>query len=1219
MPPVYSEVIPLESNYRNNDYQVRVRYPEWKALTAQETAVIERYADKIADTLCINTFVGVSRGHGMLDLAFIPIVRQGDHYAKLLSGKIEIVSTPKAKRLKTRADDVATQRWASRSVLDSCRWVKISVQSDGIYYLTHSQLSAMGFSNPANCRVYGYGGHLQPELIDADNDFDDLEPVSLLAVPDGFLFFANGLETFRNGKHVVNHYARSACYFVTEASTPFGSFPSEETTTTAGTDITSFAAYASYNPQEYAWFQGGRQLYENYDYANGNSRNYSLSLPSYPLSDKQGKLSVNFSAANNSKTQVNTTFNGVSLGQMNLTALGDYAFATENEVSFTTASVQTDNSVKFTTTSGNHARLNYFTLSYEGQLTIDGKYQQITFSYQPEKADEVFCLSYANGQQPQVWRLAERGAPATALVGTTTTSEGQAVYRVGVPADGFEHRYVAFDAAAYASYPQPTIVGEVGNQNLHGLQATDMVIITPSSGIFDAQAERLAQAHREVDGIKVVIVRADQIYNEFSSGTPDATAYRRFMKMFYDRAESDATKPRYLLLFGDCAFDNRMLTTNWQNCDPDDFLLCFESENSISDVLCYVMEDYFGLLDDGEGANLLREKTDLGVGRFPVRNLVEAEGVVNKALSYINGEQVGAWKNIVCVMGDDGDANDHLKKADIVANDIENAYPQFEVRKVMWDAYKREVTASGNRYPQVEEIIHKQMEEGALLMNYVGHGSTYILSHEQVIRISDFQNSNTPRMPLWFTAACDVMPFDTQVDNIGETAFLNPNGGALAFIGTARTVYAYKNLELNRRFAKTLFDNDELGRANRLGDAMRICKALQAESDIFNAENKLHYAILGDPALTFGSVKNEVVLDSINGTAVDELPDDFMLHAGGKAVLRGHIQNEEGNKLDTFQGTLTVRFYDSRSTITCLNNNGDAAGPFTFEAYDKILYNGQDSIRNGSFGLTCPIPVDIHYSNEAGRLIFYAVGNDRITEARGYSEDFLLGGTDPELKVNDGPKILAYLNDENFVNGQTVNASPFFIAHLEDSTGINAAGNGLGHDLELIIDGSPALTYNLNDYYVNEFGEYMRGHLTFSIPTLSEGPHKLLFRAWNTVNKSSTTSLDFNVDPSLNPNILSCITTVNPARTQTQFIVNYDRPGCECTFSIDIFDFAGRLLWTHTETGSNDSGYYVIPWNLTTGAGFPLGSGVYLYRVRLQCDSSEEVSEAQKLIINRRQ
>ena len=1222
MLPTYSEVVPLETDYRLFDYTVSVLYPEWIPLTAQETAVAERFADILSDSLLIHSFVGVSRGRGLLDISFVPIVRHGDSFQKLLSGKVLI--TPqvkhKAKRKKGNAPKRAAERtrWAEHSVLASGKWTKIGVTEDGIYHLTNSQLRSMGFS-PQNVRVYGYGGHRQDELIDADADWDDLEVVSLLPTSDGYLFHANGLIHWNGYKHVVNHYARAACYFVTEASSVVESFPAKRSTTLGDTLVHTFEAYAVHDPQEYAWFQGGRQLFESYDYANGSTRSYTFSLPSYAASE-DAQMVVSFSANNSESTQVTPSFNGTPLTAMTISAVtSEYSYASISNRTYSVSTPQLTNTIRFSSTSGRHARLNYFELAYTGMLKIDAQRPFIQFSLPSDSIVKTLCIEYATGQQPQLWRLAEPGLPATCLEGETaeSTDAGGTVHhllRVTVEDDGLEHRYVALDIAA--SYPQPVIVGSLENQDLHAADSLDMVIITPASGIFDSEAERLASLHRELDGMRVGVFRADQIYNEFSSGTPDATAYRRFLKMLYDRTDDKLTDaPRYLLLFGDAAWDNRLLSAAWQNYRPDDFLLCYESENSTSDTECYVMEDYFALLDDGEGSLLTKDKPDVGVGRMPVRTVAEARIIVDKIEAYMRSEQAGAWKNVVSFLGDDGDNNDHMKKADIVANDVATAHPQMEVRKVMWDAYQRESTGSGNRYPQVQQAIKNQMEEGALMINYTGHAATYCLSHEQVLRTEDFAAFSSPRLPLWVTAACDVMPFDTQKENIGETALLNETGAAVAFYGTTRTVYASANLIVNRAFCNAVFDTDELGRPNRLGDAVRYSKVHTIETSSDFPTNKLHFALLGDPALRVGCITNRVVLDSINGTSLDKLPEDFTLHAGGRAKLSGHIEDALGSTIDDFRGTVNVRLYDSERSVTCLNNAGSDRS-FVFKTYDRVLYSSQDSVRTGRFSLTCPIPMDIAYSDAPGRLLFYALSSDRLTEANGNSEDFLLGGTESALNDTIGPHIVAWLDSDDFIEGDVVGTTPFFVAQLEDESGINTSGNSIGHDLELILDGDPSKTYTLNDYYVPEFGDYSRGTVAFSIPALTEGLHSLLFRAWDMQNNASTATLSFHVDPTKQVNVLNLTASVNPATTQTTFVLDYDRPGSPCLFTLEVFDFTGRVLWNHTETSANANSVYTVPWNLTTGSGFPLGTGVYLYRARVRCDESKEVTtKAKKLIV----
>ena len=116
-------------------------------------------------------------------------------------------------------------------------------------------------------------------------------------------------------------------------------------------------------------------------------------------------------------------------------------------------------------------------------------------------------------------------------------------------------------------------------------------------------------------------------------------------------------------------------------------------------------------------------------------------------------------------------------------------------------------------------------------------------------------------------------------------------------------------------------------------------------------------------------------------------------------------------------------------------------------------------------------------------------------------------------------------------------------------------------------------------------------------------------------NNTSVATLDFLVDPALKPQVLQLSASQNPATTATNFLVSYSLPGAECTFTIDVYDFMGRRLWTQTETGSSNAALYSIPWNLCTSAGGRLGSGIYFYRCTVQSAESRRVSETQKIII----
>lgn len=1205
--PVYTEVIPLESDYRRYDYTVAVEYPEWAPLTADEVRRLKRIGTPIAETLQIHSSVSVCRKQGMLDVAFVPIIRKGNSYRKLLSASITI--TPVAKVVPQHGKRDAkkavapAERYTHNSVLASGRWVKIAITSDGMYRLTRSMLKGMGFANPDNVRLYGYGGHRLSEVSEPENEFDDLEEVPLYkANADTWLFWGNGLLYWTGNTRIFNPYATQACYFLTEADGP----GRMETVTADAAPVktyNSFTDHTLYEEDEFAWFHSGRNLYENVNYATKNSHTYTLSAPG--SMNENESLTIAFTAGAPTSTQVTPTVNGRTLPVMTLSSTSKYIYGTQSVRTTDVSSYKSGNAwtIKLTSTKGNDARLDYLALHYTRALTPHEGY--VAFSgtaAHPAQFD-------VTGSGLQVMRIGSPGSPACLMQGVQEGGH----YAVNV--EDASCRYVAFDPNY--DFPLPTVVGEVANQNLHASGPSDMVIIVPTSGKLMEQAERLAEAHRKYDGLRVLVARADRIYNEFSSGTPDATAYRRLMKMLYDRAESDDDAPRYLLLFGDCAWDNRMVSTAWKKKSPDDYLLCFESENSFSDTESYVMEDYFGLLDDGEGNKLTDDKTDLGIGRFPVTTVGEAKALVDKTIEFLSSANAGNWKNVICMMGDDGDNNDHLRMADDVAERVIRDNPEMEVRKVMWDAYKRVSTLSSNTYPEVTKIIKEQMNEGALVMNYTGHGATYCLSHELVLKLEDFAAFTGNKLPLWVGAACDVMPFDGLTDNIGEKAILNEKGAAVAFYSTARTVYASNNLQMNRWFMHYLLATDARGRRYRVGDAIRLAKndLITLGLETIHKENKLHYALLGDPALTFGAPTNRVVLDSINGIYISDAPA-MQLQAGQRVRMSGHLENAGGEFLSGFNGVLTARVYDNLETIVCRNNANVTNGAFEFTNREKVLFNGQDSVVAGKFSISYVMPIDINFSDEAGRAVFYAISNDRSSEANGYSEDFTVGGIS-ESADNDkeGPRIFAYLNTEDFENGSRVNATPYFVARLQDENGINYNGVGLGHDLQLTIDGNVETTYILNDHYTAEFGDNTCGTVAYSIPALPNGHHSLVFRAWDVMNNLNTTTLDFVVDDNLKPTMFSLGVSQNPAHSNTNFLIRYNFPGTDCELLLEVFDFAGRRMWSHSQVTNTPTGLLTVPWNLTMSGGGRLGAGIYLYRATMRCGDSKRVSQTQKIII----
>ena len=1019
----------------------------------------------------------------------------------------------------------AQGRYAEHSVLREGNWAKISVAESGFYELTDALIKKAGFSDASHVKIYGYGGALQPERLTGDylTATDDLKELPTCTMNGKRVFYGVGPVNWYNKESLArtrNPYADYGYYFLTESE-------DEPLTTDSATLVgqhypANHDYHQLYEVDNYAWYHGGRNLFDKTLYTIGTPQTYKLKA-----TGSTGRIGIALTADADYEATISVNDSVIATISKKIT-LDSYTKADEQLWQYDLQNLKAENTISITQTAGGNLRLDYIDLQH--------------------------------------------AEPAPITIG------------------------------------EPTYVYRITNQDHHADAATDMVIIIPTSQHLLAQAERLKAHHEQHDGLRVTIVPADELYNEFSSGTPDATAYRRYLKMLYDRATTPNDKPRYLLLFGDGAWDNRMLTSEWSGYNPDDYLLCYESENSFSQVNCYVSDDFFCLLDDEEviqttngNSTTYAGKPDVAVGRLPARTPDEAKTLVDKIISYAQNEHAGPWQNEICMMGDDGNDNSHMKTADKVATMIESTYPNYNVDKIYWDAYQRTSSSTGYSYPDVTRLIKQQLQNGALMMNYCGHGAAYAMSHELVMKLTDFESQQSNYLPLWMTASCDIMPFDGQKENIGETVMLNSKGGGIAFFGTTRTVYATYNEVMNLAFTKHV-----LTPGMAIGEAVRLAKRELVEKSSDLTCNKLQYTLLGDPALQLNTPRQKMVVDSINGMPATQ---GIKLAAGSIVKITGHV--ELNNETDTdFNGIVTLSVRDAEETITCRLNDRSSTGAdkaFVYQDRTNYLYRGSENVTEGVFHFTFAIPKDISYTDGSGLMTLYAINVDKTRSAHGENESFELIGSSTALTDSIGPSVYCYLNSKNFKNGGKVNTTPYFIAELYDDSGINASGSSIGHDLELIIDGDMNQTYNLNNYFEYDFGDYRSGSIGFSIPQLSIGTHKLLFRAWDILNNSTTTELLFEVSEDAGAGEFNVTCTQNPASTNTQFVITHDRPGSELKVTLDVFDLGGRQLWRQTDTVMATNDTVTIDWNLNVAGGSRLHTGLYLCRLTLNDGDSQTI------------
>ena len=1210
---MFSTQLYLLEGQTEDNIEVKVEYPEYIRLTSKEIRTLKKHNISLQSHLNIYTHYGVERKRGVIEVSFAPFLVKDGEWVRLNSVRVSAVPRPTPFSITRQSEQ---KRYVESSVLASGKWVKIAVAKEGIYQLTPSMIKEWGFSDFKRIKVYGYGGRpLTKKLYSTSNShIDDLNEVSTWRSEEKLLFFAEGVvrrtwnNTNKSWKHEINPYSNLSYYFITEGDNPLQM--NEDEASGSSTIITEVSHNVVYEEDSHAWYEGGRQFYDAYNFATGNAKTYTLDTPE--ATKASASLDLSFSASSTSATEVMVTCGDTQIGRFSIRNCRDHEKAIDRKQHYTINSLGNTTPLKFTTTPGRDARLNYLSLTYKRQLTANAT--PYSFVPTPTSSSEAQLQIKDANPATQVWHINEDEGRisrcSSQLENTTLTAT----------ALNGRHRYIVVNTDL--NYGSPTFIGQVNNQNLHAHEAVQMVIIVPESGKFDQEAERLAEAHRKLNHLTTEVVRQDAIFNEFSSGTPDATAIRRYLKMLYDKAESKSDVPRYLLLFGDGTFDNRMITTAWKSKSPKDYLLVYEEndnydaniENTIGDIVSYPTDDYFGLLDDGEGSNVKTEKVDLGIGRFVCSTTENAKTMVDKSIAYLQNQSSGSWKNRIVMIGDApritdvGDKNAHMEDAERTANTIINASNNhLNIRRIYPDNYERVMTATGYRYPKATEVLTEEIKRGALMFNYSGHGSPSQISHSYIFETSDWDKVTSKALPLWVLASCEILPFDQEKNDFGRAALFAPQGGAVAFMCASRAVYATENNALNVAFCDALVKQNSDGSYNTFGDALRIAKNKLITTAQDRTINKLKYIIAGDPALRLMQPTLRVIVDSINGTPLNH-EDNHELKAGSIATFSGHIDGESD-----FSGILTATLYDKQENITCHNSGNVADKAFEYSERTKIVFNGSDSIHDGRFKIFIPIPRDISYTQESGRLSLYAVNHNAQKEASGFCENFHLNGTElSESNDSVGPKIFLYLNEPDFPNGGVTNSNPYFIARLADDSGINATGTSLGHDIELTLDGNTNELIVLNDYFTYDFGSYQEGIVSYQLENLSPGQHTLSLRAWDHNNNSSVSTLNFMVG-SATLQGKTLYATINPARTYTQFVANISQEHIGGNITFEVYTVTGQKVWEKTQAITH--AYATERWNLTTLSGTPLAKGLYIFRATITSPQGSEKMDGERLIV----
>jgi hypothetical protein len=1083
---------------------------------------------------------------------------------------------------------------------------RFEVAHTGIHKITGKFLRDLGVPigtvNPQKLKIFGLGGTMLPLKNGAAANVNvgmSENPLQLVGMDDGhfddndyILFYAKGLgEWNEESNTAINLFQDRANYILShdgEAGlrvNTLASLPSTSTHQTRGESTVHF------EEDKTNIAQMGR-VWLGDSFLNNTSRVYPINLEGY-ASGTSVELTVSGAGVSTNSSQLTVSIDDVNFDIfLNSTQTLVKAFLNRETENFIprNSDMQVEvlyNSFGLTSAIG---YLDYIRVNY--QRSLDGNLGQFGFT---PLTTETHRASNADA----IWELYDDGSISV------YQSNGADIYFT--PSENVTRLHLYNENDAHA--PMRSDLGDsFTSPNLREqlINGAEYIIIAQEE--FVEEANRLAMHHRTHTGLQTQVLLLSDIYDDFNAGNIDIAAIRNAIRYAYFN-NTDENKPKYICLFGDTSYDYKDRVLGNNNIVPT-----FQALQSFHLANSYMSDDFYAMMDDDEGNLGYADRMDIAVGRILFDTKDGALAVVNKAIDY--SLSYGDWQNTLTILSDDPDQsweNVIQEKLDDLGEEIILHKPFINLQKIHSDSYEQVVSASGNRYPGVNEALENQFIQGTLAINYFGHGGETGLSSESIFDREFADRLYHPgKYPLFVTSTCEFSRFDNPEEyTVGEASYANPAGGVIGLISTTRQIYVTNGINYNKIIAKYLYalDSDEYP---TISEALRLAK-----NEFSGTSQRRIVFYIGDPALKLAIPSTKVDLTHFNGSLIAELSDEQkQMSALDRVNLAGQVSDADGNLRSDFDGEIVFTIFDKGIQKTTLGNDGN--GTFTYNALGNVVFKGNAEVVDGFWDLELVIPKDISLPNGQARISLYAVNNERINKLTGLSNDLFIGGiNDNPANDNLGPTIELFLDNENFESGDLTGSNPKLIANFHDENGINTSG-GLGHELLAVLDGVTQKPIILNNFYLTNLSDFRSGSLDYVFSNLSPGNHTLSVTAWDTYNNFSTQTIDFVVSDKNNIIINSIYNVPNPFQTKTTFWIDHNKPRELLEANVVIHDISGKKVWDHTQTlYSGDSGSSEITWDGKSYNGVVLNKGVYLCTISLKSTlSNTNFTESHRIILH---
>lgn len=457
--------------------------------------------------------------------------------------------------------------------------------------------------------------------------------------------------------------------------------------------------------------------------------------------------------------------------------------------------------------------------------------------------------------------------------------------------------------------------------------AADYVVIAHRN-FYNSQGLDELINRRQSQGLRVLKVDVEDIFDEFGDGRPTPEAIKAFLNHAYHHWENP--RLRYVLLVGNGSRIRRTAAG-----DTLDFIPVYLRQTWKWGATA---SDYWYTLLDGDD-----ELSDIAIGRLPARTEEECDILARKIVGYETTASPGHWRNRLLFIGGNFSTQAPFDQQ------------ALELVSTLSPALNKNILLSIRRRGLVDDPFYGSttdlldyFDQGCAIINFHGHGGGGIWADNGLLRTEDVARiTNRGKLPFIMSMTCFSGAFESSsYRGLADALLFNTENGAVAFMGASGEGWVLNDYLLQRAILQLFDQNPSLP----LGELIRLGKNLYQIANgpnlyVFAETNQYH--LLGDPAMRLGVPQKRLPLQV----------DRHLLERGANLTAAAHLPFSRG------KGYAAI--VDSALALSDWR---------------------EAPIQGGTASVQVEVPAD--FAGSEGHLVFYAedeLGIDRVHAAASLS------------------------------------------------------------------------------------------------------------------------------------------------------------------------------------------------------------------------------------------